>query len=130
VSQWKTLETLVARTFGGVRGWATEHDALIVADATFPGIEPAVEKALAAKDGGAQLMALGSAGLVELASIEVKNLRTVTVPMLERFLAKNRQKASRDGVRYSGLAIKRKAGRGVQTPVLLVLNLEDFDDES
>lgn len=110
----------------GVRSWDTDHDVLIITDVTSDRFGDAYLEILKEHGGGA-LLAEARRGGLELASIEVKNLKVATVAALEGHLHKNRLKADRDGVRYNALVVKRKAGRGVQTPPLLVIRLDEFD---
>lgn len=119
MSAWKQLERLVAAVMGGVRSWDTDHDVLVVT-AKDPRID-------FGSPSGSSLLTLARAGVVELASIEVKNLTAPTVAQLEGFLRLNREKADRDGVRYNALVVKRKAGAGRKTMPLLVVPLEAFD---
>lgn len=128
-SAWKEIERIVAAIFAGVRSWDTDHDVLVVTDHR-PGFGDINAQAAEGREhfspgvAGAALLALSRAGYVELASIEVKNLKAPSVAQLEAFLVKNRAKADRDGVRHSALVIKRKAGRGRPTPFLLVMEVE------
>lgn len=114
---WKTVERMVAAIFGGVRSWETDHDVLVVTDA----MTDLPERMILHPQ---TLLDLSRAEFLELASIEVKNLKAPTVAQLEAFLAKNREKADRDGVRHSALVVKRKAGPGRRTPYLFVMELE------
>jgi hypothetical protein len=117
MSSWKNLERLVAATLAGVRSWDTDHDTLVVTD---PGTVIRIPET------GAALLEFAKQGYLELASIEVKNLKGPTVAQLEAYLRKNREKADRDGVRWNALVVKRKAGRGNATMALLVVPLEEF----
>lgn len=123
MTAWKQLERLVAAVLGGVRSWDTDHDVLVITDAKIPFLPDG-------KETGSELLGLSRKGIVELASIEVKNLKAPTVAQLEAFLQLNRQKADRDGVRYNALVVKRKAGVGRKTMPLLVVPLELFDGHS
>lgn len=118
-NQWKQVELAVARALGGIRSWQTDHDVLVVQD---PGSVPesVLDEAL-----GPTLLALSKGGLIKVASVEVKNQKALTVPMLERLLEKNAEKMARDGLTgLNVLVYKRKAGRGYPTPYLLLVPLE------
>lgn len=118
---WKKVERLVAAVLGGIRSWDTDHDVLVVTATDVPGLQ------LRGDETGQMLLSWARLGAVELGSVEVKNLTTISIPMVERFLQKNRDKADRDGVRYSALVVKRKAGNGRKTPALLIVDLDLFD---
>lgn len=60
-------------------------------------------------------------------AVEVKNLRSVTIADCERILQHNQAKADqRDPPLKSALVVKRKAGTGRKTPMLLVIDLSHF----
>jgi hypothetical protein len=117
-SAWKGVERLVAVILGGVRSWETDHDVLVPTWAKV-GFLPAVD------EGPEVLMYQHKVGQIQLASVEVKNLKAPTVAQLERYLAHNQTKIDRDipGA-INALVVKRKAGRGQFTPYLLVMPLE------
>jgi len=127
MSAWKQLERVVAAVLGGVRSWETDHDVLVVTDDLFARKDVLSRAPLHGDETGPELLWLAKAGAIELASIEVKNLKGPTVAQLEAFLYFNRQKADRDGVRWNALVVKRKAGVGRKTMPLLVIPLELFD---
>jgi hypothetical protein len=113
---WKTVERTVAAILGGVRSWESDHDVLVVTGGNpvvmyeAPGMDPRT------------LIYFQKQGQLELASVEVKNLKAPTVAQLELFLALNQRKIDRDmpGA-TNALVIKRKAGAGRSTPYLLVM---------
>lgn len=117
-SAWKALERTVAAIFGGVRAWDTDHDVLVVTDHRDPryrlGVSPS----------GAALLELSRMGVLELASVECKNLKGPTVAQVEGFLTKNAEKMARDGITgMNALVVKRKAGPGKRTPMLFVTEI-------
>jgi uncharacterized protein YlaN (UPF0358 family) len=80
---------------------------------------------IATMKGGPALVAAHAMGVLQLASVEIKNLTAPSVAQLERYLAHNQTKIDRDipGA-INALVVKRKAGRGQSTPYLLVMPLE------
>jgi len=116
-SAWKSVERMVAGLLGGVRSWQTDHDVLLITDDKGLYVDPEAN--------GDALLTLSRMGLIELSSVEVKNLTGPTVAQLEGYLAKNARKMARDGITgQNALVIKRRPGRGHSSPYLLVVPLE------
>jgi len=55
--------------------------------------------------------------------LEVKHLTAPTIADIERFLIHNAKKTEPLGLR-NGLVVKRRAGRGRETPLLLIVPLD------
>ena len=55
--------------------------------------------------------------------LEVKHLTAPTIADIERFLIHNAKKTEATGLR-NGLVVKRRAGRGRATPLLLIVPLD------
>jgi hypothetical protein len=117
MTAWKTVERTVAAILGGVRSWQTDHDVLVVLPSP-QGFGPTFREDQKPE----VLMELHRLGLLGLVSVEVKHLKAPTVAQLEAFLAKNQEKIDRDIPHaVNALVVKRKAGRGAETPFLLVM---------
>ena len=112
MTAWKAIERTVAAILGGIRSWNTDHDVLVQIEGGLAGASPT----------GDALMMLHRMGVIRLASVEIKHLKGPTVAQLEGFLAKNQEKIDRDipGA-VNALVVKRKAGRGTETPYLFVM---------
>lgn len=66
--------------------------------------------------------------LTEDYAIEVKHRKAPTIAQVEGWLRHNEPKAQGRGLK-NALVVKRKAGRGVQTPHLLILPLDPLGNE-
>lgn len=120
-SWWKKVELLVARLLAeiaghGERAWETDFD-VIALDSWPDGLE--VDELT-----GHELIRLVRKGEATGWAVEVKSRQGLTIAEVEKYLAHNHQKAARHGLK-NAVAVKRRAGVGRSTPVLLVIPLTE-----
>lgn len=82
----------------------------------------AIERLVASVTGGVRSWWSTTDVIVDDWGLEVKYLTAPTLAELERHLVKNQQKQAKFG-RKAGLVVKRKGGRGKQTPLLLLVEI-------
>jgi len=117
-SYWKQIERLVAELVGGARSWETDFDVIALVD--YPDtVDPSILS-------GPELLGLTRAGIARGYAVEVKNRQSITIAECERWLAYNQAKINQSkGNLGNALVVKRRAGVGIRTPLLLIVPLEE-----
>lgn len=110
---WKTIERVVAELTNGVRAWNSDADVDVITVTDWGSISPT--RADGAPWTGPELEGFARAGLVDAWAIEVKNHGKVTLALIESWLTRNQEKADKLGMK-SGLVVKRRGGRGANSP--------------